>query len=311
MNRLFRFLCAIFAVAATTTACDMITESDDTGTVDLSYVDLALTIKLGEDQKLSAGYSTEALSNKYMLRVVVEARDVDNSAVVADRDVLYIDESTLSSTSSVTTNFEIAPTEHDILVWCDYVMTPADGEDYRSLAYEPSDLRGVVITSDTHAVESNSLRRAFAGKKTLDLSILEGSLSNTSTAEVSVVSVVGGYVLTTTSDVSTYASKLEYSTIPSSFNVSSGAVNATKKSVSYNYVPTTVDSKKIVGYDYILMDDDTRTSSDDSTVKTTDVTLSLYALDKNGVVQSPVSEDVTGIKSEVDAESPIVQAVTL
>ncbi len=275
MNRFLKIIGATFAVAIAATSCDSITDSDDTGTADLSTIDFALTVNLGEDQKLSSGYSTGDIEGTYDLRVVVELRNSESASVVADREILYISESSLTSSSSVVANMSIVPGEYDALVWCDYVATAEKESEYRSLAYEPADLRGVTITSDTHAVESNVLRRAFAGKKIVDLTEYDGTLRGTAEDEIDVVSVVGGYVLTTTDAISTYASKVTYATMPISFNVSTGGVNATKASVAYKPTAVKVSSTNILGFDYILMDDESRDEDGASSTKI-DLTVNTY-----------------------------------
>ncbi|MFI3269679.1 MAG: DUF6562 domain-containing protein [Rikenellaceae bacterium] len=275
MNRFLKIIGATFAVAVAATSCDSITDSDDTGTVDLSTMDFALTVNLSEDQKLSSGYSTGTIEGTYDLRVVVELRNSESASIVADREVLYISESSLTSSSSVVANLSIVPGEYDALVWCDYVATAEKESEYRSLAYEPADLRGVTITTDTHAVESNVLRRAFAGKKIVDLTEYEGTLRGTAEDEIDVVSVVGGYVLTTTSTISTYASKVTYTSMPSSFNVSTGEVNATKASAAYKPTAVEVSGTNILGFDYILMDDQSRSLNDVSSTKI-DLTVNTY-----------------------------------
>lgn len=307
MNRFIKLLGAMFAVVAATTACDSITETDDSGTVDLSRVDLTVTVPLSAAQKVSSGYSTETLAGSYDLRVVVEAYDIDNSSVAEDHQIAYISESSLSSSSSVELVLSVPSAECDVLVWCDYVKAG----DHSDLAYSAEDLRGVVATSSTFSVEANCLRRAFAGYKYINLRSFDSKLRGTSATSVSVVSVVGAYVLTdnSISNATDYKSLVSYSsTYPTGFNVKSGYVNSTTSNLSFYSNITKVDSDTVVAYDYILIDDASRTDDDsaDANKFTVDLTATVY--DATGTQSLSVVKSIE-VTSEEDADSPAVAAL--
>ncbi len=263
MNRVIKLLSLAILCVVATTSCSTIVEGDDSGTVDLWKVDLTVTVPLSTEQRLDAGYSTQTIKGEYDLRVVIELYSVEISAFPSDRKVLYISESDLTDSSSVSAVFKVDAVENYALVWCDYVEAADESGNYSDLVYNVDDLRRVSIIDNSYDVECNSLRRAFAGKVVMtELYDLAETIKSTAELEVPVKSVVGGYVLTDDTDsvADDYSAQITYTgSVATGFNILTGSrMTSDDVVISYKSQPILSDSKMVVAYDYLLLTDETR-----------------------------------------------------